>query len=74
MLKPFQICDTTIKPIAAGKYYDVIKKEFDCFDLFESRSIDSRKNESITDTSRKPLAYPDLPTRIRDLYTYQVKT
>ena len=65
-----EICNTTIKPISAGKYYDVIRKSFDCIDLFENPFIDNRAAESIAGRSR-PLAYQDLPKRIRDLYSYQ---
>lgn len=65
-----QVCNTTIKPVGVGKYYDVIKKDFDCFSLFESDTIDSRDKETIAEV-KKPLDYVQLPKRIRDLYTYQ---
>ena len=65
-----QVCNTTVKPVEAGKYYDVIKKDFDCFNLFESDAIDSRDKETISEM-KKPLNYVELPKRIRDLYTYQ---
>lgn len=65
-----EVCDTTIKPVSDGKYYDVIEKKFDCINLFESPSIDKRQNTSIN-VNKVPLGYVDLPKRIRDLYTYQ---
>jgi hypothetical protein len=66
-----EVCNTTVKPVSSGKHYDVIKKNFDCLNLFESPTIDNREKEAITQ-NKKPLSYQDLPKRIRDLYTYQV--
>lgn len=65
-----QICNTTIKPVKAGKYYDVIRKDFDCLNLFESSTIDKRENESPAEI-QNPMSYTDMPKRIRDLYSYQ---
>ena len=65
-----QVCNTTVKPVKAGKYYDVIRKDFDCLNLFESPTIDKRENETPAEI-RKPVSFTDLPKRIKDLYSYQ---
>ena len=66
-----EVCDTSDRFKQPGKYFDIIKKEFECDFLFESNlEVPRIVDEQFDEEFQQPLRAWQIPPEILEMYTY----